>query len=169
MHSVQREVGIVLQCSEQTRMLWSVRHLAFNKRRLFMRAHPKVVRKAHQQDLVRDKCGNTGCWTWTQDRFVFKHFGLTNGKEKLIIVNVKSCKNRFSAVNLFFLCFETGSYWVAQANLELTILLLQSPRWDYRHVASNLTLNKSLLVGQDLLQVWGQYGLLNTTLYPLNH
>lgn len=162
MHSVQREVGVVLQCSEQTRMLWSVWHLTFNKRGPFMCAHPKVVRKAHQQDLVRDKCGNVGCWTWTQDRFVFKHFGLTNGKER---VKFKSFKNQFSVVNLFsFWCFETGSYCVAQASLELTILLLQSPQWDYRRVASNLTLNKSLLVSQDLLQVWGQYGLLSTTL-----
>jgi hypothetical protein len=36
---------------------------------------------------------------------------------------------------LLFVCFETGSHYIAQAGLELTILLLLPPQcWDYRLV-----------------------------------
>jgi hypothetical protein len=48
-----------------------------------------------------------------------------------------------------FVYFETGSYYVAQAVLELTILLPQPPEyWDYRYVAPWLAWKNSYIPRQ---------------------
>jgi hypothetical protein len=45
----------------------------------------------------------------------------------------------------FFFSFETGSYFIAQAGLELAICLLQPPKsWAYRHVPPYLALFPAL-------------------------
>lgn len=149
---------VILQCSEQIRMVCSAQHVTFNKRRPLSECSPKGEQEGPSTRPAKEQMWERGVLNLDTEYACLQTFQANKWKRNSIILNFKSYKkNQFSAADLFFFwCFETGSYCVAQANLELTALPHQSPSWDYRHVSSHLTLEKSLLaqIAASVRTVW---------------
>lgn len=103
-------------------------HIALTKESCSVSTHPRWLRGPDHKTW--SIVGSMGCWTWTQNRLIFKHFSLADGKEMRLYSILKVTKISWTQFICFFLS-----------------VLLCSPGWPWAH-------NSKFTLWEVGLQAW---------------